>query len=178
MVRYHPSEIVPVKEFPLAWRITDPRWASLPADLLIHIKPLGPSRSKQLLDDLPFQGSSQVPFDPTRFHAVKETRLDTERERSWFQSVSIPTQEEVYLVWVSAGTAAITDWGTFVQVWDDLWYPFDTLCIFDESHQWGVLLGPEERAIFVRRGPVDPRLPKTDPAYGLALFQPTNASHE
>ncbi len=39
----------------------------------------------------------------------------------------------------------------FAEVWDDLWYPFDRLCVFDETRQWAVLLGPEEQAVFIER---------------------------
>jgi hypothetical protein len=36
-----------------------------------------------------------------------------------------------------------------MEAWDDLWYPFDRLCAFDETRQWAVVLGPEERALFI-----------------------------
>gem|GEM_PF-5600687 len=43
------------------------------------------------------------------------------------------------------------DWSTFVEVWDDFWYPFDRLCVFDEMQQWAVLLRPEAQAVFIER---------------------------
>ncbi len=52
---------------------------------------------------------------------------------------------------VGHGVAAVMDWSMFAEVWDDLWYPFDRLCVFDETRQWAVLLGPEEQAVFIER---------------------------
>jgi hypothetical protein len=58
--------------------------------------------------------------------------------------------QDVYLCWaIGEGVAAITDWETFIEIWDDLWHPFDRLCVFDETREWAILLGPNEDIFFL-----------------------------
>ena len=92
--------------------------------------------------------------------------------RSWLGNLPIDPREPVYVCWHSAQPSAIvTNWGTFVAVWDNLWYPFDAMSVFDETAAWAVVLGPESYAAFVRPGPVDPSLPASDPAWGSLLIR-------
>jgi hypothetical protein len=51
------------------------------------------------------------------------------------------------------GLAAVIDWGTFTEIWDDLWYPFDWMCVFDDTNEWAVLFGPGEIARFAEKSP-------------------------
>jgi hypothetical protein len=150
VVVYHSTDTIPISDFALAWRITDARWTSLPERLLSRIMPFSDRKSKELLD--------KASFDPAQYHAARQASLeeesdyDKERVQKWLRELPIPTSQDVYLCWqVGEGVAAATDWSTFVEVWDDLWYPFDRLCVFDETRQWAVVLGPEEQAVFIER---------------------------
>lgn len=163
MVTYRSSDAIPMSDFEFAWRITDAKWSSLPDRMLNRIKPLSPCRSKELLEKSPFVGTANGLFVSGQYHATRQVSLegesDSERERvkKWFRELPIPANQEVYLCWqVGDGVAAVTDWATFVEVWDDLWYPFDRLSVFDETHQWGVLLGPEEKALLIERSVLQP----------------------
>jgi hypothetical protein len=189
MVTYQSSDIIPMSEFEYAWRITDAKWSSLPEETLRRIKPMGARRSKQLFESSPLCGGPgwPYPFDPASYHATRQLSLEAEdapaneriREqgKQWYRRLPIAPENEVYLCWaVGEGVAAVTDWHTFTDVWDDLWYPFDRMCVFDDSRDWALLLGMEEYAVFIERGPVDPLLPKSDPTYGMCLVFPTNPS--
>jgi hypothetical protein len=156
MVAYHPSDTIPMSTFEFAWRITNAQWSSLPEKVLSRIKPLSPSKSTELLQKSPFEGTVDQLFDPGQYHVTRQVSLEGEsnsekqRVKKWFGELPVPANQEIYLCWqVGDGVAAVTDWATFIEVWDDLWYPFDRLCVFDETRQWAVLLGPEERAVFI-----------------------------
>lgn len=72
------------------------------------------------------------------------------RITQWFADLPIEPARQVYLCWDSAGgVAAITDWKTFQETWGDLWYPFDHLCVFDDSGEWALLFGPDEEVRFL-----------------------------
>lgn len=153
MGMYHPSDTIPMTDFEFAWRITDPRWSSLPEQVLSRIKPLSSAKSKELLEK-----SRCRPVD--QFQAVRRISLEgesnaaTERVMKWLRELPMSPRQEVYLCWEAGdGVAAVTDWATFVKVWDDLWHPFDRLCAFDETENWAVVFGPEEEAVFVERAP-------------------------
>jgi len=156
MAVYQSTDTIPISDFEFAWRITDAQWSSLPEGVLTRIKPLSTRKSKELLDESPFEKTVGRPFDPVRYHATREVSLEggtdfeKQRVKRWLLELPIPPNQEVFLAWqVSDGVAAVTDWSTFVEVWDDLWYPFDRLCVFNETRQWAVLLGPEEQAVFI-----------------------------
>jgi hypothetical protein len=158
MVTYHPGDAIPLSDFEFACRITDSQWSSLPDRVLHRIKPLSTCKSKELLEQSPFGDSRGRLFDDGQYHGTRNVSLegendsDRERVKRWFRELPIPSNQDVYLWWqVGDGVAAVTDWATFIEVWDDLWYPFDRLCVFDQTREWAVLLGPEERAVFIER---------------------------
>lgn len=182
MVHHDSSQVIAIEDFPFAWRITDPKWTSLPKEVLSRIKPLTAARAKQVFDSSPLRDRvvGGYPFDPCRHHAVAHVSLegtdDTDRDRvaSWLGALPIANNTEVYVCWqADEGVAVITDWKTFSEVWDDLWYPFDSVCVLDDSTDWALLLGPEEHAVFIQSGPVNAQLPKSDPAFGMSLLQPS-----
>lgn len=158
MVDYQLSDVLAMTDFALAWRITDSRWSALPDSLLHRIKPLAPAKSKELFESSPLRGPLSDPPDFGRLHATRRqsleesgaSREEDDRIRRWFRDLPIDHAQEVYLCWgLGDGVGAITDWGTFTEIWDDLWYPFDRLCVFDETRQWAVLFGPEEDVLFL-----------------------------
>ena len=178
MVDYSSLDVIPIGEFEFAWRITDPKWSSLPQETLKRIKALSDARGKQIFEKSPLFGRRNLPFDAGRYHAIAQSSLEEnggpngDRLKRWFRRLPNANDVECYLCWhVGEGIAAVTDWATFTEVWQDLWYPFDRLCVFDETLDWALLLGPEEYAVFIERGPVNPHLPSSDPAYGLPLVQ-------
>lgn len=162
MVKIDAGDVIPVSSFAFAWRITDAKWASLPEEVLRRVRPLSERRSKQVFEMSPLADRQGQPFDPERYHSAANTSLedvDAEHGASWLRALPVDAGEQVYVCWATAGrsVAVVTDWATFTEVWDDLWYPFDRVCVFDESLAWALLLGPEEQAQFIQRSPTDAR---------------------
>lgn len=158
MVRYKDSDIIPLKEFELAWRITDPRWASLPAAVLDRIKPLSDARSRELYALSPLSRPLSHPPDVGQLSITRELSLeesgpsDDAKCDRWFRELPIEPTRQVYVCWgVGEGVAAVTDWGAFVEVWDDLWYPFDWMCVLDDTMEWVVLFGRGEVVRFAEK---------------------------
>jgi len=161
MVTYETTDVIPMTEFAFAWRITDPRWAVLREDALRRFKPLGLARSTQVFNACAAFGRVPYPCDPRNYHAVSRESLeenessDSQRIHSWLRALPIPPDSEVYLCWASQqGVAAVTDWANLIDNWSDLWYPFDLLCILDDTLDWAMILGPEEEAYFIQRNAV------------------------
>lgn len=65
----------------------------------------------------------------------------------WLLTLGIDDKVEVYVAFEQ--TAMVTQWGVFCQYWDDFWGPFSYVNVFDDTLAWGVLIGPEEWAVFV-----------------------------
>jgi hypothetical protein len=158
MVNYQDSDIISMKDFELAWRITDPRWSSLPESVLDRIKPLSDSKSRNLYACSPLSRPLRNPPDVgdlsiDRVQSLEESGPPQDAEcYRWFRELPIESTQHVYLCWgIGEGVAAVTDWGTFLEVWDDLWYPFDRMCVFDDTINWAVLFGPEEIVRFAER---------------------------
>ena len=158
MVSYKDSDIIPLKEFEFAWRITDPRWAALPNAALDRIRPLSGARSRELYAVSPLSRPLRCPPDVGQLSITKELSLEgsgasdnAECDR-WFRELPIGPTQQVYVCWGNGGgVAVVTDWGTFTEVWDDLWYPFDWMCVLDDTLEWAVLFGPGEIVRFAEK---------------------------
>ena len=155
MVNYEASDVIPMKEFELAWRITDPRWSSLPDAVLDRIKPLSEARSRELYALSPLARPLKSPPDFGRLTITREQSLEASGPpehaecRRWFRELPIEPAQQVYLCWgIGDGIAAVTDWAAVTETWDDLWYPFDRMCVFDDTLKWALVFGPEEVARF------------------------------
>ncbi len=155
MVHYENSDLIPLKDFPIAWRITDPRWSSQPDAILDRIKPLSAAMGRELYARSPLSRPLKYPPDVSPLCITGEQSLegsgppqDADCYR-WFRALPIEPTREVYLCWdMGGGVAAVIDWGTFTEIWDDLWYPFDRMCVFDDTLGWVVLFGADEIARF------------------------------
>ena len=174
VVTIDPSDLRPISAFPFAWRITDERWTKLPSEELREIAFLSDEASVRV-----FQRFEQFPtigmaFDAQKYHVVSDCRLDDTSKQAvqeWFASLPIRPSEQVYVSWCGNPPAvAVMPWSIFTRRYDDFWYPFDRLAVYDDTLEWAVLLGPEERAIFILRGGVAPETPESDPSRGLCLF--------
>ncbi len=158
MVNCEDSDVIPLKEFEFAWRITDPRWASLPDAVLDRIKPLSGARSRELYALSPLSRPLRYPPDVGQLSITREQSLvesglaeDAKCDR-WFRELPIEPTQQVYVCWgIGGGVAAVIDWGTFTEVWDDLWYPFDWMCVLDDTLKWVVLFGPGEIVRFAEK---------------------------
>lgn len=144
---------IPMEEFPLRWRFTDPRYDVLPPDHLVQVRPLAPESARRVWDlTLPLHGA--LPFTPGFFRSVESIRLDgadpeaVGAVRKWLFGRGVPFAAEVYLSY-QPGEAIATTWKMLIKYWPAFWYAgSDDLTVSDGSLAWALLLWHEEEAFF------------------------------
>ncbi len=147
---------IPMDQFALKWRFTDPKYDLLPDEHLAQIKPLDEPSARRvwrfisearLLGELPsllgfFRHIESVTFD------WEYSDTETARIKKWLDHLGIPFRQSVFLAW-EAQWAAITTWKMFVKYWNAFYYPSsDDLIIVDEALQWIVFFSHEEEVYF------------------------------
>lgn len=158
MMTLQADDVVPLQDWELAWRITDDRWAALPDGLLRRIKPLSAGAARRVrtvgIACQPVIGRSVAePFAVTREQSLEASGArDDGGCQVWFRDLPIAPDDRVFLSWsMGEGVAAVTDWETFRETWEDLWYPFDELFLFDDIGDWVVRFGPDEVVRFAEK---------------------------
>ena len=149
--------ITSLDEFPLTWRITDERWDNLPISILSQLQPLASADAQLFAKKVavfrqmgPFIPKEEVLKVKSSQSLVEETIEHSAGIQHWFASLPIRCDESVYVHWSHVEpTALITTWSLFRSIWNSLWYPFDSMEVFDETGAWAVLLGQEELAWFM-----------------------------
>jgi hypothetical protein len=134
---------IPMEQFPLRWRLTDPHYNALPSRDVERIQPLDAASAGRLLD-LTQPWYREQPFTQGWFADVTSiSTADTDpkavrRVRKWLFQRGVPFGHRVFLSW-SGSEAAVTTWKMVVRYWDDLWYPSsDDLVVFDSSLSWAL----------------------------------------
>ena len=144
---------IPMEQFALKWRFTDPRYRALPPAHLEQVRPLSSESSLQLWElTLPLY--QDLPFTPGLFRGVESVRLDNadpsaiRAVRKWLFGRGVPFKSAVYLSYQPEWAIATT-WKMVVKYWDDFWYPgSDDLRVVDESLSWALLFWHESVAFF------------------------------
>lgn len=177
MVHFTPSEVIAMAEFYYAWRLTDERWDRLPDGVLERIHPLSPGmRGKQMWEQDQLFRYPRALVNGNRYHATELCCLEDGYDgtdnhvKAWLQALPIEPCEEIYISWSNL-EAVVTDWATFVEYWDSFWYPFNVLNVYDDTHAWGVLFGPEEFAAYVQPGATTPESSNWDFEAGIDLIR-------
>jgi len=131
-----------VQEFPLAWRWTQPTHALLSPEVLTRIRPLSPSQAARARVGAPEGGASAVSCSTSDSHPAEI--------RSWLLRLQPNVEVPVAVCW-SKDLGVETDWGLFVEHWDDFCYPFDEVTIQPVTGGWLLLYHGEEQFEFVGR---------------------------
>ena len=152
------ADFVPLCDFELAWRFTDPRRSWATETLGSPIKPLTASRGRELYASSPLAAPlngdpESSPLVVTRRQSLEASDPEEEATcNAWFEALPVDPATRVVVCWNAAGgVAVVSNWETFLAAWDDFWYPFDLLCVFDASGDWAVLFGPGEEARFAEK---------------------------
>jgi hypothetical protein len=144
---------VPMEQFALKWRFTDPRYRVLPAVHLEQMKPLSSESARRLWNlTLPLHGD--LPFTQGLYRIVESIYLDNNDPeairtvRKWLFDRGVPFKSHVYLSY-EPECAIATTWKIVVKYWDDFWYPgSDDLTVVDDSFAWALLCWHECEAFF------------------------------
>ena len=130
-VELGPTDFVPMAEFPLRWRFTDPRWAQLPPERLARIRPLRPARAAEFAAWARRQCAEGAPYAVT-FRTDDAPERVAERLRGLPPRPATP----VLVSWHDE-VAVLTDWELFVAHWDDFCYPSsDDVTVWPASGEW------------------------------------------
>ena len=128
MVHYASSDLIPLSEFPFAWRLTDARWDRLPEEDFAQIVPLGEERSAELnLQGRGFRKPLGLPaVNTSHYHLVSDCPLPSTSQgiaagRAWLEILPLPSAELVYISW-SNEAAIVTTWDMVKRHWNAFWY--------------------------------------------------------
>ena len=159
---------VPMDQFPLRWRFTDPRHAVLPAIHLAQVLPLAEADARRLWDlILQVNLHRAVPFTEGFFRTVVSTSTDgahhdetnARQIRKWLFQRGIPFRQRVWLSY-QPEWAIETTWKILVKYWTEFFYSgSDDLTVIDGSFTWAVLFHHEEEVFFGSNlGPISLRV--------------------
>lgn len=154
MITYTTDDVIQIEDTPFAWRFSGEPWGTLSNAQRSVIFPLSEKRGKDIKEAGRVLRQSYPPIVNTSlYRVISETSLEDEHDvLCWLTFLPIIGSEGIYISWGDDQPVA-TAWDIFIQLWDDFWYPFDVVNIFDDTLQWAVLLGPEEWAVhIVRKG--------------------------
>ena len=148
---------VPMADFALKWRFTDPKFDVLPPIHLEQIQPLSASSAELIWKIILDSNVHAVdPFKPGFFRHHETTAIgdshgnpdEDSRVRKWLYRCEIPFDHLIFLSW-QPSWAVKTTWKMLVKYWTSFYYPIsDDLTVIDQSLEWGVLFHHEHELHF------------------------------
>jgi hypothetical protein len=148
---------IPMDQFPLEWRFTDPRYDVLPSSHLAQVKPLAPADAGRLWHLIVQAGMHRdIPFTKGYFRSVASTAIglshgnpvEDRRVRKWLYRRGIPFRQRVWLSY-QPYCAIETTWKMLLKYWTTFYYPIsDDLTVIDGSFNWALLFFHEHEVFF------------------------------
>jgi hypothetical protein len=155
MVSYSDDDSLPTAHTAYAsLHISDETLDKLSNDLLRKLHALSPERARQLSAQgcrlrQELLGSRVGNLIAT--HSLSEADFENSHAiAQWFAELPIESSRQIYMSWGDKHVI-ITEWSVFLALWDNLYYPHDSIDIFDNSLSWALMFGPNEQVIFARR---------------------------
>ena len=129
-----------IREHPLAWRWTNPKFALLPEIILGQMHPIDPNEAALLCThSLTFADRDGLSSDVFTITNLEAEGLSKESGCCWFRARQHNLSELVTLSW-NQQTAIQTTWEVFTSYWDDFCYPSsDDVSIWPGSERWALL---------------------------------------
>jgi hypothetical protein len=146
----HASDFQSMDRFPLRWRWTDPKWNELPPERLSRILPLTASKAKEFYErGMAFFHALNLRRD--LFSQISEhddtASVDPATARRWLKSLPVAEGQSVLVLW-DRETAALADWTTFCEYWDDFCYPMSDVIVWPSTEDWVLHYRRDERFVF------------------------------
>jgi hypothetical protein len=143
---------VQLKDFPLAWRWTDDRYALLPDNVLSCIIPQNAEQAARLFhESLRFCGKDGLDEKQFSLGQLVTKGIEPARVSEWLTAFHDKDETAVFLSW-QPDTAVSTTWGIFAKYWSEFCYPAsDDMTVWSEGHSWVLLYHHEELLQFGRR---------------------------
>jgi len=141
-----------IRDFPLAWRWTDKRYAVLPETVLAQMKPLEPKQANEIFTfSLGYTGEEGLDKNQFNISAIRTDRISKEEGSRWLNQQQSDPSILVTLSW-QPDTAIETNWGIFSTYWTEFCYPAsDDLLVWSDSNEWVLLYHHEEEFQFGAR---------------------------
>ena len=141
-----------IREHPLAWRWTDPKYTVLPDDVLAQMQPIEQQEAERLFQQslhfLATDSPSSREFPDIVRHSAD---VAVEAVRHWLREQQPDMSTTVFVSW-QQDVALRTTWEVFTAHWDDFCYPAsDEVLIWPESGGWALLYHHEQEFQFGRR---------------------------
>jgi hypothetical protein len=136
VITIDPADVVPMDQFPLAWRFTDERWSRRGAGALRDIRPLTARRAAELHG--PLSALHHVARDASveQVAAACQDEPGARRVGEALARLAPFDQERIVLSW-DASAALETSWRTFREQWEVFCYPgSDDLTITPLDERW------------------------------------------
>ena len=132
------------REFPLAWRWTDGRYAVLPEAVLSLLQPLEPHEAK-----LAFERAQSWQRKSGVTHSAQVSDADG---CAWLRARHARLSDVVTISW-SREWALRTTWEIFTEYWSDFCYPSsDDVMVWPDSERWVLFYSHDQQVEFVQRG--------------------------
>jgi hypothetical protein len=134
------ADLVPMDQFPLAWRFTDERWSRHGGGLLRDIRPLSGLRAAQL--NAPLTAACHVARDAVRDPAGDHVAAACQDEAGARRITDAlarlgPADDERIVVSWDPRSALETSWRTFREHWEVFCYPgTDDVTISPLDERW------------------------------------------
>jgi len=151
VITIDPADVVPMDQFPLAWRFTDERWSGRGASALRDIRPLTGRRAAELHGLL--AASHHVERDGGAEHVAAACHDEPgARQVGHALARLAPADgERIVLSW-DQGAALETSWRTFREQWEVFCYPgSDDLTISPLDERWVLCYHHWEEFSFAQR---------------------------
>lgn len=117
---------IPITDFSLSWRWTDPKYDVLPPEILKQIISLS-SESAAMISEKAVKKCSEN---------INGIRIEADEATTELPKLQINNTTEIYISW-SSDTAVITTWRVFCNYWDSFCYPSsDDVTIWSSSSDW------------------------------------------
>jgi hypothetical protein len=140
-----PSNFVPMDQFSLRWRWTDPKYRALSGIELALIRPFDAAAAgvahasairvlKAISSTLSGTGVTAVADDESA--AMHDASGDPHVVRDWLRHLVSNCNDAVIISW-DQSTAVLAPWNLFVERWDDFCYPSsDDVFVFPLTGDW------------------------------------------
>ena len=141
-----------LRDFPLAWRWTDEKYALLPQDVLERIEPHARDVAEKLFQaSLAFHDSEGLNERMFSCDRIETVGVGRERVTDWLLARHEDMETRVFLSW-QPDAAVSTTWGIFARYWEEFCYPAsDDLDVWSAAESWVLLYHHEEFMQFGKR---------------------------
>jgi hypothetical protein len=157
VIAVDPADVIPLTQFPLAWRFTDERWVSGGADARRDVRPVTSARAAALHG--PLVAAFHEAREAVARHVPAACQDEAGARRIAVALAELPAvvAERVVVSW-DQSTALETSWLTFRENWEIFCYPgADDVIISPLDERWLLCYHHWEEFTFTARRAGPPR---------------------